>query len=456
MSQPLKDGGAAKAGGRPRLQLAETFAAVGNRHAAKLPAKADGKRAAGALALADVNTPTVWPEGEATFLLPTQVINTWIGPIIALAVVVIVPLVVLAIYLFGFAAPQYQAEFRFSVTEVQTPNSGGSTTPDPAAGPGGMMAMASAALGGGGVHSGSQQNYVVIDYIKSRQVIEELSKRMSLEEIYSRPAIDWWMRFDPEKSRERLLDYWSSMVTTTYDPMTGLAKVEVVAFTPQDAYKIAEALVELSEALVNDISGRSRADAVRFAENEVARARAELEQRRADLAAFRVKEGVIDPTPGAVTTNIQVGAALQTTLAQLQADFATLKQQNIDERSPASQSVLARINATKQQLQGVEREVANDRVGRDTLARVVAQYDRFEVERQYAQSTVLTALQTLDRARTNAAAQHLYLTPYVRPAMPTSAAGPAIAKTMTLACLGLFGLWLVGILLVRSIRQSAA
>lgn len=444
---------------RPRLQLAESFVAAAGRSGETLPAKSEARQPPVPAAANDAGLPAQWAEADTSFVLPMQAVGAWIVPMISFVAMVALPLMVIAIYLFAFASPQYLSEFRFSVTEVTPPTAGGSSpsTPTPSGTSGGSMAaMASAALGGGGVHGGSQQNYVVIDYLKSRQVIDELSKKIQVDEVYGREDVDWWSRFNTARSRERLVDYWQRMVTTNYDPITGLAKVEVYAFTPEDAFKVASNLVDLSEILVNDISGRSRQDAVTFAEAEVVRSRKELDLRRADLAAFRAREGVIDPTPSVVTTNITVATTLQTMLSQLEADRATLKQQNVDERSPAAQAVTARINATKLQIQGVEREVANDRTGRDTLAKVVAQFDKLEVERQYAQSSVLNALQNLDRARSAAAAQHMYLTPYVRPVMPTSAAGPLAGKILTLCGLGLFSFWLCGLLIFRAIRQSAA
>lgn len=444
---------------RPRLQLAESFAQAAGGSGETLPAKSEPAKPAVPVPANDAGLPAQWAGSDASFPLPMQAVRAWIVPVLSFLVMVALPLAVIALYLFAFAAPQYMAEFRFSVTEVTPPTAGGSTSSPSSSGTSGspMMAMASAALGGGGgIHGGSQQNYVVIDYLRSRQVIDELSKTLPVEQVYGRDGVDWFSRFNTARSRERFVDYWQRMVTTNFDPITGLAKVEVYAFSPEDAYKVASTLVDLSETLVNDISGRSRQDAITYSENEVKRARRELDGRRADLAAFRAREGVIDPTPSVVSTNITVAAGLQTMLSQLEADRATLKQQNVDERSPAAQAVTARINATKLQIQGVEREVAHDRTGRDTLAKVVAEFDKLEVERQYAQSTVLNALQNLDRARSNAAAQHMYLTPYVRPVLPTSPAGPLISKILTLFGLGLFSFWLCGLLIVRAIRQSAA
>jgi capsular polysaccharide transport system permease protein len=61
----------------------------------------------------------------------------------------------------------------------------------------------------------------------------------------------------------------------------------------------------------------------------------------------------------------------------------------------------------------------------------------------------------LDQARANAAAQHLYLTPYVRPALPGSAIYPKRAQSVLLAGLAFFGIWIVGLMIARTVSEHA-
>ncbi len=100
--------------------------------------------------------------------------------------------------------------------------------------------------------------------------------------------------------------------------------------------------------------------------------------------------------------------------------------------------------------------MSGNRSGRNVLAGVVAKFEALDMDRQYAQAILLTSRQSLDRARASAAAQHLYLTPYVRPALPESAGGPRVFLSMVLAALLLSAIWFVGLLSVRSIRNSRA
>ena len=246
-------------------------------------------------------------DDETFSLVPMpQPDHNWSYMLISFGIVVLLPLCLLGMYFLFLATPQYFAEFRFSVTEV-TPSAG----PLGGGASGGTTASAVAsAMGGHGaaVGGGSAQNFVVIDYLKSRQVVDELSQTVDVREIYSRPEIDWPNRFDRSRSTEHLVRYWNKMVWANYDPLTGLASVEIKAFRPDDALTIANQLVTLSETLVNKIAKRAEEDAVKFAEQEVVRAKASLDKARAAMAEFREKEGVIDPIPSVVSGNTSSSA----------------------------------------------------------------------------------------------------------------------------------------------------
>ncbi|MHC1999594.1 hypothetical protein ACYQR9_04045 [Methylobacterium sp. CM6241] len=394
-------------------------------------------------------------EDETFSLVPMpQPDHNWSYMLISFCIVVLLPLCLLGLYFLFLATPQYFAEFRFSVTEV-TPSAG----PLGGGGSGGTTAAAVAsAMGGHGgpASGGTAQNFVVIDYLKSRQVVDELSQNVDIREIYSRPEIDWPNRFDRSRSAEHLVRYWNKMIWANFDPLTGLASVEIKAFRPDDALTIANQLVTLSETLVNKIAKRAEEDAVKFAEQEVVRAKAGLDKARAAMAEFREKEGVIDPIPSVVSGNTQLIGTLRGSVSQLEADYDTIRRQNLSETAPSVLALKSRVQAAREQLASVEREVSGSRSGRNVLAGVVARFEALDMDRQYAQAILLTSLQSLDRARASAAAQHLYLTPYVRPALPESAGGPRVFLSMVLGAVILAAIWFIGLLAVRSIVNSRA
>ena len=351
---------------------------------------------------------------------------------------VVLPITIATIYYAFFAANQYVAEFRFAVKDATMQTAGVAVTS--------MMAM----MGGSG--SASYDNYLVTDYLTSRQAAEELQNRINVTQLYARPEADWWARFDPSEPMEKFVNYWHSMVSSHYDQVTGIAVAKVRAFTPEDALLIANSLVTLSEELVNRIANRTQNDAVRFAQTEVQRAEDRLKAIRATLTEYRNRVGVIDPSTSVVASNSALVQGLRSNLAQLETQLHTLRLQNLQPNAPAIITLQNQINSTREQLGIVEASVGRNKTG-EALSSVIAEYERLDLERQFAQNMVTSTMAALDAARANAAAQHLYITPYVRPSLPESSMYPRRAFDIAIvAALALIA-WLVGLLVGRSVVE---
>jgi capsular polysaccharide transport system permease protein len=384
------------------------------------------------------------------------------GTLLSFLLCVILPTALAGVYYYVFAADQYVAQFKFAVMEADPVLPGippAMTTTSPSAqmgGSAGGMAMMTGGMSTMGASSAVMQNYVVTDYLLSRQVVDELQKRINIRALYDNPLAqdDLWARFDKQLPMERFVRYWNRMVSATYDPMTGLADVTVRAFSPQDALLIASNMVALSEDLVNTIAKRPQLDSVRFAEGEVKRAEERLQRARDAMTEYRLQEGVIDPS-GVLSTNIALVQSLRGVLIQQQSNLNTLLSQQQSPNSPMVQGLRAQVASTKEQLQKMEQEISKDREGNRVLTELVGKYERIDLERQYAQGALVAAQQALDQARANAAAQHLYLTPYVRPALPSSAIYPKRAQSVLLAGLAFFGIWIVGLMIARTVSEHA-
>jgi capsular polysaccharide transport system permease protein len=351
---------------------------------------------------------------------------------------VVLPVTIATVYFAFFASNQYVAEFRFAVKDASMQSAGAASSS--------LMAM----IGGSG--SAAYDNYLVTDYLLSRQVAEELQSRIKVTQIYARPEADWWARFDPSQPMENFVNYWQSMVSARYDQVTGIAIAQVRAFTPQDALTIANSLVTLSEELVNRIANRTQNDAVRFAQNEVQRAEERLKNIRSKLTEYRNKVGVIDPASSVVASNSALTQSLRSSLTQQETQLQTLRLQNLQPNAPAVITLQNQINSTKEQLATIEGSVGRNKSGA-ALSAVIAEYEQLDLERQFAQNMVTSTMAALDAARANAASQHLYITPYVRPSLPETSLYPRrILAIGTAAGLALI-VWLSGLLLGRSVIE---
>ena len=157
-----------------------------------------------------------------------------------------------------------------------------------------------------------REPYMVANYVRSRNMVEDLDKQVQLRALYSRPEVDFFARFNAKDGGERLWNYWNKMVSVSVDRLSGLVAVRVLAFTPDDAIAIVTAVQRNAERMVDQVAQRVRADALRSAEEDLSRAR----QRYVDslLALRQVREGeqTVDPekTIGAAATSL-LGAIRQ-------------------------------------------------------------------------------------------------------------------------------------------------
>jgi capsular polysaccharide transport system permease protein len=358
--------------------------------------------------------------------------------LISFLICVLLPVAFAAVYYGFMASNQFVAEFRFTVKDA-APRTQVANNP--------LMSII------GGINgTNNADNYLVVDYLTSRQAVEELEKRIGVTKLYSKPMIDWWSRYNPNQPIEKFISYWQAAVTARYDQVTGIAFAQVKAYTPEDALLIATSLVALSEELVNSIASRTQNDAVRFAEREVQKSEKRLLETRAKLTEYRNRTGVIDPTASVAASNAALVQSLRATLAQLETQQSALLRQQLDPTSPTLSVLNNQIRSTKEQLQKVESSILQDRDG-VSLSRVVAEYEQLDLERQFAQTMVTSAMQALDQARASAASQHLYITPYVQPHLPQSATYPRRFFSVLVVAGIAFLIWIIALLVGRSIRE---
>ena len=134
-------------------------------------------------------------------------------------------------------------------------------------------------------------------------MVENIENDINLRQIFSREGIDHISRFNPNKPIEALVRYWRKRVDTHYERMSGIITLEVRAFTPEDSLRLAEKILAQCEKLVNDLSQRSRRDALKQAKLELQRAEVQLKGATAEMREAQNSQGVLDATVEAESIN---------------------------------------------------------------------------------------------------------------------------------------------------------
>jgi capsular polysaccharide transport system permease protein len=364
---------------------------------------------------------------------PLQSVRT-----LSFIVLVMLPVAAASIYYLAVAADQYVAEFRLSLRTVDPPR------------PGTVVLFG----GDAGRGAAAQESQIVTQYIASRAIVDELDPTLDLRRLFSPAHADWWARLSRSAPIERVVLYWQDQVDPFFDTTTGTIIVRVRAFAADDAVRLARAIVAASEKLVNELSARSRHDALAYAESEVAAAEARLKTALQAIREFRDRSGTIDPTKAA-DANATLATKLRGDLLKANAQLATMKSL-VREETPAIRVLKAHIRS----LEAQQRELAHEMTASQTagsptpaLSQQLGSYEALDAERKFAEAAYDHALEGLDRARDNADRQHVYVESFVPPSRPEAALYPRRWRAIGTVVLVAFAIWAIGSLAVQSIRE---
>jgi len=307
-------------------------------------------------------------------------------------------------------------------------------------------------LQGTGISRAQDDTYSVHDFILSRDALKDLDDKLAIRKSYSSTHVDWFKRFPGvgwDDSFEAFYRYYGKQVSVEYDPVSSISVLTVRAFTGEDAQKINQLLLEMSERLVNSLNERSRHDLIGFAEEEVKIAADKARDASLAMLAFRSKQAVFEPGKQAVI-QLEGVARLQEELVSTEAGLAQLKT-----LSPSNPQISG-LNSRAETLRtAITSEASKVTSGSGSLSARAPAFERLALESQFADKELGTALAELEAARTEAARKQLYLERLVQASLPDKAMEPRrIRSVFTVFALGLIA-WGAVSLVLASIREHA-
>lgn len=318
---------------------------------------------------------------------------------------VIVPTMLAALY-FGFLAEDvFISESRFVVRSPDKPQKSSL----------GML------IGGAGFNNASEEVRAAQGFIESRDALKALDADGFAKRAWGNDSVSIFNRFNPlgwSGSFEDLYKYYSEKVDAAYDAETAITTLTVRAFRPRDAQAMNTRLLQGAEALVNDLNERGSGDLVTYAEREVEEAREQASTAALALSAYRNRAGVIDPERQA-TVQLEMISKLQDELIGARMQFRQLV-------SVAAQN--PQIPILKVRIAGLENEI-KEQLGmvagnEGSLSQAAAEYQRLELQREFADQQLALSLSALQEARNEARRQRAYVERVAQPSLPDSALEP--------------------------------
>lgn len=308
---------------------------------------------------------------------------------------VLLPVALLALYLWGVVRDQYASVAAFSVRQEQP------TAPLEAFG--GMIGLGSGS---------SSDSDILHDFILSPEMVARINAQMDLRGLYAAGRPDPLFALAADATAEDLRDHWRRVVHLGYDQAAGLLTLRVLAFDPAQAQWVTAAILDESTRVINDMSAAARAEATRAAEEELARARDRLAGARIALTRFRAERRLVDP---------EADLASQTgVLDRLNADLAeAMVERDLLLRSTGASD--PRILLRDDRIRVIETRIAAEKAkfggGAGDLVDLVGEFERLTLERDFAQQAYVAALAARDAAVAEAGRQRRYLAVHVRPTL---------------------------------------
>ncbi|MDB5510996.1 MAG: lipopolysaccharide biosynthesis protein [Enterovirga sp.] len=360
------------------------------------------------------------------------------GLIVSFILMVLLPTAVAAYYYAFVASDIFVSEAKFAVR--------GASEKLPTTAAGASMA------GNLTMMNSNQDAYIVANYIQSGPMLDRLEKDERLRSLFARESVDWLSRLNADAPAERLRKYWSRMASASVDSISGVVSLEVRAFTPEDALNLSRSILKASEELVNDISRRKREDAVRFANEELARAEARVKAAATSMQRFRNETGFLDPVKSAEAVSKLLGL-LRAEKIELSNELTTARF-SLSANAPSVQVLSARLAALTTQIQDIERELTTQADGEDkTASKALAVYEGLMLEREFSEKFYTTVMALAEGARVEADRQQLYLVTFVQPALAQMALFPRRGADVVVVFACALAVWSVLSLLVAAVRD---
>ena len=361
--------------------------------------------------------------------------------IVTFVVLVAVPGVVASVYFGLIASDQYASEARFTVRGGLPPglDSTGSLSEGPA-----MMII--------------QDTQVIMNYLLSRAMVEELDTSIGLAKMYQGTDIDYFSRLGKNKPIEKIVKYWGKHVDLKLEMPGGIVVMGIRAFTPRDATTIAEAALSSSETLVNRLNDQMRSDALQLARKERERAQNRLADARAALEKARNQEGMLSAKDASEGLN-DLLTQVRGQLLKTQQSFDSLHRY-MNANSPQLRNLQTKIDASKKQIGQLQAQMTSIKSagvdGAKPLSGSMSNLDYATLNNDIAEKIYGGALVALERATIASETKMMYITTFVRPVEAQEAKYPRRALDVSLVVGGGLALWGLALGLIALLRRGLA
>ena len=264
--------------------------------------------------------------------------------------------------------------------------------------PGGSGLDISSMIGMSGGPTRADQMFLR-DHLLSVDMLAKLDSQLGLREHYSDRRYDMLSRlWSQDISQEWFHSYYLRRIGVALDENAGVLIVRAEAFTPEKAYEITSLLVEEGERYMNQMAHRLAQEQVTFIEKQVEQTSERVIKARQAVLTFQNERNLVSPQG--------TSEALFAIVSQLEGRLIELKTQRDSllgyqqAQSPAVVGLDLQIAAVNKQIAREQARLTSSQ--RQTLNRIVEEYQRLEMNAEFAREMYKAGLTALEKQRVEA------------------------------------------------------
>ncbi len=250
-----------------------------------------------------------------------------------------------------------------------------------------------------GATGGNRADQLLLrDHLRSIDMLRKLDAELKLREHFSGQG-DWLSRlWQADAPIEEFHRHFLKRVSVELDEFSGVLVIQAQAYTPEMAQAITTALLAEGERHMNALGHELAQEQVQFLERQVGELNERVKQTRAAVLTYQNRKGLVSPQ--ATAENLAaIVARLEAQLAELQTRRTGL-QSFLQPKAPQLAEVNAQIAAVEDQLKRERARLAAPEGG--TLNKTVEEFQRLQLDAEFAQRVLTTALTSLERGRVDA------------------------------------------------------
>ena len=351
----------------------------------------------------------------------------------AYLITVAVPLLVIIIYLMIFAKDRFVSESVIIIKQA------GEVSVESSNGLGALLGVS---------NTSSEDAKILIQYIRSRDMVEKLDKQLNLKKAFENSE-DIVFRLKRNSTIEEFVEYYNRRVTVVLDENSMMLNIVTEGFESAFALKLNEEILKNSEVFINDISRKIAQEQLKFSVNQLNDAKANLNFSRDQLLKFQNKNEMFDPQAQAQAL-AQIVASLESNLVQLKTEERML----MSYLNPEAAQVIAvrsQIEALQRQIRDEKNKLTSHQSSK--LNKSVSDFAELKTEVEFQIDLYKLALASLEKARLEVSRKLKNLVIISSPQLSQEALHPKKLYICFTAFILLNVIFFIGALILSIIRE---